>query len=95
MYARREKASVWAVGEPHPSKQGLKHVAAWSSAATRFRRRAPSIKTRIETADFFPSGGPNICVGEPHPSKQGLKHTAHHNSSLCRLSASPIHQNKD
>jgi len=60
------------VGEPHPSKQGLKLSLPNEIQVLRHRRRAPSIKTRIETSPCPPQacGGQ---VGEPHPSKQGLK----------------------
>jgi len=59
------------VGEPHPSKQGLKHRQALGLNSKPQRRRAPSIKTRIET-----------LIGVQHESKESA-------------SASPIHQNKD
>jgi len=89
-------ASLRAVGEPHPSKQGLKLVTVADAAADAIGRRAPSIKTRIETATRVQASGLQSIVGEPHPSKQGLKPERPADGTTSGLlSASPIHQNKD
>jgi len=62
------------VGEPHPSKQGLKLCTRKDVEYLLTGRRAPSIKTRIETVGALEGGALKVRVGEPHPSKQGLKH---------------------
>jgi len=84
------------VGEPHPSKQGLKPRDELEKAMlVRVGEPHPSkqgLKPRKEAEKL----ASQYMVGEPHPSKQGLKR-----NQVCRMrrskseSASPIHQNKD
>jgi len=84
------------VGEPHPSKQGLKLNPSQSLWSVLISRRAPSIKTRIET-QFLLSGmfwcgfcrrAPSIKTRIETQSGDCFETTYHE-------SASPIHQNKD
>jgi len=68
-----QRIANFGVGEPHPSKQGLKLGPHINTNPNNCGRRAPSIKTRIETLSAASATGTFSRVGEPHPSKQGLK----------------------
>ncbi len=83
------------VGEPLPSKQGLK-PALWSLVFWRVTVGEPlpskqGLKHRKSRPSAF-----HIAVGEPLPSKQGLKPVDDHvHPERNGLSVSPFHQNKD
>jgi len=61
------------VGEPHPSKQGLKPYADGSFRHTPSTVGEPHPSKQGLKQALATGSGSKLSVGEPHPSKQGLK----------------------
>jgi len=65
---------LFQVGEPHPSKQGLKRFLFETSTDFAFWVGEPHpSKQGLKHVEFVSTREQILPVGEPHPSKQGLK----------------------